>query len=574
MMELARRSPGNNRIVDEILRHAIQAIPGEIEADIVRTAFSSLIYDYKDFAVGIVDLDGRLVCQGNGGIPTFLANVLGLAVRDALTIYGRNDLKAGDMVISNHAGTLGQHLNNVVMFTPIFGPDTGYLIAFMCVVVHWIDIGGKSIGSSASNDTTDIFQEGFQFRCVKLRSDGLPVPEIYRIIECNSRFPDKLLGDVNSQVTGCIKGRKLFEQLLVKFGTATVLQAIDRMWAQSEAIARAAVRSIPDGVYTAESAFDNDGIDLERPIRIAVSVTVRGDEMTIDFSEMSDQVRGPFNSGANGGGVTAARIAFKYLTTPQEPTNEASFAPLIIVLPPGKFVSAAATAPMAKFSMPFPTIIDTIVRALAPAMPGKVTAAHHGNMGTHRFSGLLPANGAIFSQSDTVNGGWGASSLRDGAGPFKSLAHGDTQDIPVEAQEAVIPFLIAAKGLRTDSGGPGEYRGGLGVTKEYRIIVPTTLTLTLDRSICPPWGLNGGIQAVGASAEVHRVDGSIQRLLKVSGLPLQPGDRVFISSGGGGGYGDPHKRTRDRIDADIRAGYISEAAAREIYGATGPGVSP
>ena len=551
----------------EIIRHGLQSIPDQIEVDITRTAYSVLIYEYKDYAVGLVDAQGRLICQAKGGIPIFLANVLGLAVRDGLAIYGVEGMAPGDVIISNHAGTFGQHLNNVIMYTPIFGGEGGrQLIAFMCVLAHWTDVGGRYVGSSASNDTTDIFQEGIQFRTVKLRRAGEPVAEIYRMIEYNTRFPYMTLGDCDAQLSGCLKGRALFEEMLGKYGTKTVLAAIENIWQQSEAAARAAVRAIPDGVYEATSFLDNDGVTLDQPIKIDIVVRVEGEEMTIDFSNIAAEVRGPFNSGAQGGGITAARLAFKYLTTPGEPTNEGSFKPLRVLLPEGKFLSAGPTAALARYSAPLPTVIDTIIRAIADSSPERVAAGHHANMGSHRFQGRHPRTGALFSHLDTAHGGWGASLGRDGAGPYKTLAHGDTLDVPIEVQEALYPMRVDACGFRADSGGHGKFRGGLGLDKSYTVGAPCALTVTFERHGCPPWGLFGGGDGEPGYVEIERVGGERRTVLKVSDTPLDRGDRVFIHTGGGGGYGSPLQRSPARVAADVEAGFVSRDAARDAYG--------
>ena len=554
-------------ITVEIIRHGLQSIPDQIEVDITRTAYSVLIYEYKDYAVGLVDAEGRLICQCKGGIPIFLANVLGLAVRDGLAVYGAEGIEPGDVIISNHAGTFGQHLNNMIMFTPVFGGADGrQLIAFMCVLAHWIDVGGRYVGSSASNDTTDIFQEGIQFRSVKLRRRGEPVAEIYRMIEYNTRFPYMTLGDCDAQLSGCLKGRALFEEMLGKYGVETMQGAIAQIWQQSEAAARAAVRALPDGEYHASSFLDNDGVTLDQTIPIPVIVRIAGDEMTIDFSNIAAQVRGPFNSGAQGGGVTAARLAFKYLTTPGEPTNEGSFKPLHVILPDGKFLSAGPTAALARYSAPLPTVIDTIIRAVGGAAPERVAAGHHANMGSHRFQGRHPKTGALFSHLDTAHGGWGASSGRDGAGPYKTLAHGDTLDVPIEVQEALYPMRVDACGFRTDSGGHGASRGGLGLDKAYTITAPCALTVTFERHGCPPWGLFGGADGDAAYVEIERAGTPRRSVLKESDMPLDHGDRVFIHTGGGGGYGAPRLRAPERVAADVIAGLVSRPVARDVYG--------
>lgn len=551
----------------EIIRQLLQAIPDEVETDLTRTAFSPLIYEYKDYAVGIVDAQGRLVTQSRGGIPIFLANVLGIAVQDGLAIYGASNIHRGDVLISNHAGTLGQHLNNVTMYSPVFDPaDDTRIIAFMCVLAHWTDVGGRYVGSSASNDTTEIFQEGIQFRTVKLRSRGEPVPEMYRMIEYNTRFPEMVLGDIEAQFAGCVKGAGLFGDIACKFGADTTLAAIRIMWRQSEAVARAAVRAIPDGVYRAASFLDNDGVDLDRTIPCPITVRIEGERFIVDMSDIAGEVRGPFNSGREGGGVTAARIAFKYLTSPQELTNEGSFAPLEVVLPDGKFLSAGPNAAMARYSTPLATVIDTIIRALADALPDRVAAGHHASMGSHRVQGKHPETGRLFTHLDTAHGGWGGSLGRDGSGPFKTLAHGDTLDVPVEAQEALYDLRVDYFGFRTDSAGAGEFRGGSGLDKAYTIRHPVKLTLTFERHGCPPWGLLGGHDGEAGYVEIERKGEAPKKYLKATDIPLAPGDRVFVHTGGGGGYGEPFARDPQAVVRDVRRGFVSRQCARDDYG--------
>ncbi|VCU72066.1 Acetophenone carboxylase delta subunit [Pigmentiphaga humi] len=553
----------------EIIRQLLQSIPDEVETDLTRTAFSPLIYEYKDYAVGMVDAQGALIAQSRGGIPIFLANVLGLAVRDGLATYGPDGISAGDVIITNHAGTLGQHLNNIVMFTPVMDPAApDRIIAFMAILAHWTDIGGKYVGSSASNDSTDIFQEGIQFRCIRLRSRGQPVAETYRMIEYNTRFPEAVLGDVEAQMAGCLKGAALLEQLASKFGARTLLDAIGIMWSQSEQQARSMVRAIPDGTYQAAAFLDNDGIDLDKAIECPITVRIDGERFIVDFSDISPQVRGPFNSGRYGGGETCARIAFKYLTTPRELTNEGSFAPLEVILPEGKFLSASATAPMARYSAPLSTVVDTIIQAMAGAIPDKIAAGHHASMGSHRFQGLHPDTGRLFSHLDTSLGGMGALNDRDGTGPFKTLAHGDTLDVPVEVQEMLYGLHLDRIEFRRDSAGAGQFRGGLGIDKEYTIKHPVKLTLTFERHGCPPWGVLEGKAAAPNYVDIRRRgDSEPVRYLKITDLPLGPGDKVYIHTGGGGGYGPPQARDPAAIALDIQRGYVSAEAARRDYGA-------
>ena len=362
----------------EIIRHGLNAIPNHIDTNITRTAFSPLVFEYKDYAVGIVDHAGQLISQCKGGIPIFVANALGTAVRDGLAIYGPDGFEAGDVIMTNHAGTMGQHLNNVVMYTPILvGPNEAELLGFMAIVVHWLDVGGTNVGSCHAADTTEIFQEGIQFRTVKLMSKGERVDDIFRMIEYNTRFPKMVLGDVSAQLAGCLMGRDMVVDLVGKYGVDTVRQAVTLGWDQSERIARAAIRDIPDGEYAASAFLDSDGVTPDRTVAVGIKVRVEGDTMTVDFSGVADQVPGSLNSGFNGGAVAAARVAAKYLLTPDEPPNEGDFRPIKVQIPEGKFLSARENAPVGQSGTTLPTVVDSILWALAPAVPHRVIGAHH-----------------------------------------------------------------------------------------------------------------------------------------------------------------------------------------------------
>ncbi|HEU5464841.1 MAG TPA: hydantoinase B/oxoprolinase family protein, partial [Candidatus Binatia bacterium] len=259
-------------ITVEVIRHGLVSITDQIDANISRTAFSPYIYEYKDFAVGLVSAAGELVAQCTGGMPVFVADSVGMAVRDGLSVYGRERLHRGDFILCNHAAIQGQHLNNTVMYTPIYaGADEDRLIGFFAINVHWIDIGGITPRSS------DIFMEGLQLRSIKLWSEGEPIQEVYRIIENNTRFPVELLGDIAAQHAGCVLGCDLTQALADKYGVDTFLSALRIMLDQSEAAARAKIRAIPDGEYRYDTFFDNDG-ESDDSLPINVKVVVAGDE--------------------------------------------------------------------------------------------------------------------------------------------------------------------------------------------------------------------------------------------------------------------------------------------------------
>ena len=562
-MDPASHLNPKHRAVDpitlEVIRHGLVSITDQIDANISRTAFSPYIYEYKDFAVGLVSAEGELIAQCTGGMPVFVADSVGMAVRDGLATYGAARLHHGDVVVCNHAAIQGQHLNNTVMYTPIYaGPQRADLIGFFAINVHWIDIGGITPRSS------DIFMEGLQLRSIKLWSRGEPIQEVYRIIENNTRFPVELLGDIAAQHAGCVLGRNLTQELADKYGMDTFLAALEIILDQSEAAARAKIRLIPDGVYAYETFFDNDG-ETGEPIPIRVKVIVAGDDMTIDYSDMADQVKGCINSGYYGGGRTTARVAFKYLVAHNEPANEGTFRPLKLILPEGKILSAHPTAPMGNYSQPFPTVIDAIIKALENALPERVTGAHFGTFSGVRFRGKT-ATGAPFDCHDSGHGGWGACATHDGAGPFRTMAHGDTRIIPIELQESIYPYRIVEFSLREDSAGAGKFRGGLGFRKCYEILGSCNLQAMFDRVKWPPWGVQGGKEAKPGQITVVKKSGEREIIYKSKAYPLEPGDMIIVETGGGGGYGAPSERPRELVERDLRRGYVSLDGLERDYG--------
>jgi N-methylhydantoinase B len=545
----------------EVIRHGIVSITDQIDANITRTAFSPYVYEYKDFAVGLVSADGELIAQCTGGMPVFVADSVGMAVCDGLATYGADRLHHGDVVVCNHAAVQGQHLNNTVMYTPIYaGPERSILIGFFAINVHWIDIGGSAPRSS------DIFMEGLQLRSIKLWSKGKPIEEVYRIIENNTRFPVELLGDIAAQHAGCVLGRDLTQALADKYGVETFLSAEKTILDQSEAAARAQIRAISDGVYAYETFFDNDG-ETNEPIPIRVKVIIEGDEMTVDYTDMADQVRGCINSGYYGGGRTTARVAFKYLIATNELANEGTFRPLKLVLPEGKLISAHPTAPMGNYSQAFPTVIDAIIKALENALPERVTGGHFGTFSGVRLRGKHRDTGALFDCHDSGHGGWGACATHDGAGPFRTMAHGDTRIIPVELQESMYPYRIVEFALHEDSAGPGKFRGGLGFRKRYQILGPCNLQAQFDRVKCPPWGVAGGKEGKSGQITVVKKSGEKEVIYKHKAYPLEPGNMIIVETGGGGGYGPPSERARELVERDVARGYVSVEEAEHAYGA-------
>ena len=392
--------------------------------------------------------------------------------------------------------------------------------------------------------------------------------ELVDIIAMNVRMPERAMGDLRAQITAITTGERRFSELVNRYGKDAVQQSISVIMDQTEAVARENTLNIPDGVYEAESFMDDDGLEIGARIPIKVRVEKRGDEMTIDLSDVSAQVRGFYNSGVTTG-IACAQVAYKCLTTPTEyPVNEGSFRSLKVIMPMGTVISAERPFPM-RVWMTFPmTVIDTIFKALAPAIPGRSIAGHHADLVFPYIHGISPADGKLFIVGiGPLGGGWGAKSNEDGVSATVCINDGDTHNSPTEQLESKYPVLVERYALRTDSCGAGQHRGGLGAEMVVQALAPFTLTTRIDRMHCKPWGLDGGHDAMGNSIGI-RTDGAWNDDLpnaKVFGVRIKKGDAYAMRSGGGGGFGRPELREPGQVAHDVRQEYISPAAAQDVY---------
>ena len=545
----------------EVIRNSLKFNLDEVELTLCRTAYSSTVYEVRDMCAGWIDAEGRLIAQGRYGLPIFMAD-LAISIQAGIDVYGRDGFAPGDVVITNYAAVCGQHLNNVVVYSPIF--FKGELVAFTATRAHWSDVGGKAVGSWAT-DSTEIFQEGVQFNTLKVVKAGRFDPEVLRMIEANVRFPDEVLGDMRAQITACRLGERRFIELAEKFGLATIRSSVDRICDQSEERARAVVADIPDGTYTASAFLDNDGINFDETLNIEVAVTVDGSDMTIDLSGTHEQVRGPMNCGISGA-IAAARVAFKCLTSPGLTPDEGAFRPLKLIVPPGTFISAESPAALAQWSTPLPTVIEVILTALAPAIPDRIPAAHMGDLAANFISQQTTPTRQGFVHADPFPGGWGARPDGDGPVPLKSYAHGDTYKTPAELEELKFPFRVVRYELRTDSAGDGRFRGGPGIDREFEFLEDVLVTTSLERSKCPPWGLMGGTSGAPPVATLRLQNGEVERFNKATIKPIPAGSRLTVSTAGGGGYGAPWEREIDSVVSDVRRGYVSRGRAEAVYG--------
>jgi N-methylhydantoinase B len=543
----------------EVIRNALPAIANEMAADVSRTSYNMMIYEVRDFCTALLTPDGALVAQNVGGVSHFVAD-LGALVVDGMAKHG-TDFKPGDVVITNHQAVAGQHLNNIVIYMPYF--YKGELVMFSMVRAHWIDVGGISTGFGAESHCLDPWQEGLQLDQLKIYEGGKLNELLLKIIRDNIRFPDSSLGDMRSQIAACKLAFRRLDELFDKFGRDTLMAAIKRIFAETEQRCRNVVAQIPDGVYEAESFLDNDGIIKDERLRLHARVTVDHGKMTIDLSGCTGERKAGINSRTYAG----ARVAYKALTLPLDSVNEGSFSACEVIIPEGNIMMARYPAPMSGWSTIVPSVVDTIVKALAPAIPDRIPAGHHGLLGgAVVFFGVNPRSGKRFVVQSIEGGGWGGRPHEDGESGSVSICQGDVRNATIESIELKMPVLVEERSLRSDSGGAGEHRGGLGIDMRVRNFVEGRWNLHRPRRIaCPPWGILGGLPGGTGDMLLKRPGENGFTSMDASQHLVPAESEVVIRTGGGGGWGDPLERDPKRVRDDVVEGFVSVERARRDY---------
>jgi N-methylhydantoinase B len=546
----------------EVVRAALNAAAERMRITMIKTAYNHIISESLDFGCAIFDPDVQMISQGIG-LPVFQGH-LGFPVQAAIADRGIAAFREGDVFIHNDPYTgNGNHLNDVAMFAPVYWE--GQITGFVSVKAHWSDIGGP-VPSSMQVGSTDFRQEGLRFRSVRLFDRGELNDEVMRVIAGNIRTESGTLKDVQAMIAVCRVGIAYFQEILGKYGRDTVLDATRVYMEQSERRTRAELARIPSGVYRAVGHFDNDGITLDRPVRVEMAITIDDGGMHVDFTGSAPQVTGPFNCG-DAITVSACRLLIKCLTTPLDPVDEGCFRPLTVTIPPRSVLAAEEPAPTARYYVPINLLIDLGLRALAPAIPERIPAASYGDQMPTIAFGTHPRTGKLFIQGDLNAGGTGGRPTFDGESAMIIFGGSTARNNPVEVVESRIGSMrILRYGLRQDSGGAGRQRGGLGIERVYELLAPAFITFSLERKATPPWGLWGGTDGAVNGVEITAPDGAVRHVRKATQHAIAQGEIVRIMTGGGGGYGPASERDRAAVARDVAEGYVSAEAARRDYG--------
>jgi N-methylhydantoinase B len=548
----------------EVIRAALNAAAERMRITMIKTAYNHIISESLDFGCAIFDPDVQMIAQGIG-LPVFQGH-LGFPIEATIRDRGLDAFREGDIFIHNdpYAGN-GNHLNDVAMTAPVFW--AGALAGFVSVKAHWSDVGGP-VPSSMQVGSREFRQEGLRFQSVRLYGRGELNEEVLRVIRANIRTESGTLKDVQAMVAVCRAGEASFHEILAKYGRDAVLEATRQYMEQSERRTRAALAAIPAGTYRAVGDFDNDGITLDRPVRVAMAITVGDGGMTVDFTGSDPQVAGPFNCG-DAITISACRLLIKCLTTPHDPVDEGCFRPLRVVIPPRSVLAAAEPAPTARYYVPINLLIELGLRALAPAIPDRVPAGAYGDQMPTIAFGTHPDTGRLFIQGDLNAGGTGARPTFDGESAMIIFAGSTARNNPVEVVESRVPTMrVVRYGLRQDSGGAGTFRGGLGIERVYQFLADAFITFSLERKATPPWGLNGGAAGAVNGVEITSPDGGVRHVRKATQHPIAAGETVRLLTGGGGGWGPPAGRDAEAVRRDVLEGYVSAEAARRDYGLT------
>ncbi|MGE0119898.1 MAG: hydantoinase B/oxoprolinase family protein [Dongiaceae bacterium] len=555
----------------EIIRSSLYAIAREMKIAMMRTAGSPIIHSSGDSSAAIFDADMQLVAQGND-IPTMLGSAV-ISTKVSVTSIGKENLRPGDVIISNDAYLGGGNHQPDVQFTrPIF--HQGRIVAFAMTRGHWSDIGGQSPGSYTVS-TWDVFAEGIRIPPVLLYRDDRPVRDVLEVVTANTRIPGELALDIQAQYAGVFVGDRRIGALIDKYGVEDFAAAMARSLDHSEALVRGLIQAIPDGVYKAEELLDPiqaPGWPEERPL-LKVQVTVAGDQMTFDYTGTGPQVRGGLNCPFS---VTCNSTWFvvKTLTDASIPINQGCYRPVKIIAPEGSVLNCRYPASVISGNTETsPRVIDLLLKALAPALPRRVVGQSNCTASSGIFSGRdtdhdrVQRTGHEFvTMHDVHAGGMGARADKDGVNGVRVYV-GNAGSQPVEMIERGSPLFIDEWSLVPDSGGAGEFRGGLAARRTYRVgYDEATFTVCGERGLSAPEGVFGGRPGARFNCTIQRANGENMTVPGKGTMSIvRRGDRVTIQPSGSGGYGDPMRRQREAILADIADGYVSEAAARRDY---------
>jgi len=541
-----------------VLKGRLEQIADEMDATLYRSAFNPIIAEAHDACHGMYDAaTGATLIQGKSGLPVFVG-AMAFAVKAAARVAAeRGGMVDGDVWLFNDPYEGGTHANDFKLVRPVF--RGGNLFCFLASAAHWHDVGG-AVPGNYNPAATECWQEAVQIPPVRILRAGVLDQDVLAILKANTRLPDSLWGDLNGQLAALELGARRLDGLLDEYGDATVLESLDTLRERARRLMRDHIARLPDGVYAFEDMLDNDGV-RDTPLRIALTLTIAGDRLALDFTGTSPACAGPVNI-SRATAIAACYVALKHLF-PDVPANAGVLDAVEIVLPDGLVISADRPRPVGGYTETILRMIDVIFCAMAQAAPERAMAQAYGTINALSIAGYrsdAARKGQRWVMFSFFGGGHGGHSDGDG------LSHGNapisTATIPpLEILEAAYPVRFTQWALRPDSAGDGTHRGGLGAIYEIELLEDSAEAFIFgERGRSAPKGIAGGGQAA-LNVFRYEQDGQWQTppmSSKMLGIQLRRGDRVRLETPGGGGYGEPARRDPKAREHDRKMGYVSE----------------
>lgn len=549
----------------EVVKNSLYAAAEEMKVVLAKTAYSPILKVAGDYSCGVFDRAGEMVAQGPD-LPIHLGSMPD-AVKAVISAW--DDFVPGDVFIHNDPYFGGSHLPDVNVISPSFHGDT--LLGFACVRAHWPDVGSATPGSYGA--VTEIFGEGLRLPPVRLYAAGKLNRDVDAIIFSNVRTPEERRGDLNAQIAANRRGSTRLSELAEKYGVDTLLRIMAEVMDYSDTMLRALLRDLPDGEGSFEDFCDGDGIlepgaDKDETFSVRMKVIKKGDTLTVDFEGSDPQVAGPMNAPLS---VTASGVytSVKMIVDPTSmiPPNSGCWRSVTVLAPKGSVVNAAFPAPVvyANHEMSH-RVADMLFGAMVGFMPDRVMACSQGTSAVLTLGGVDYRNGERYVSYETIKGGFGARPTKDG---INCVASGisNTMNTPIEVLEMSFPVRVEYYEITEDSGGAGQYRGGCGARRSWRVLGNASqASVCCERTQSAPFGLAGGKAGAKARIAIEMPDGETRELNSKGGFPAPADSRILFEVPGSGGYGPVEARDKAKVVQDVKDGYVTAEAAKRDYG--------
>ncbi|MDE0416912.1 MAG: hydantoinase B/oxoprolinase family protein [bacterium] len=544
----------------DVFQHQVHGIAEEMSMALRRAAFSSIIWDMYDYACGLFTPEGDMLSQAET-IPAQLG-IMSTAIRYMFAKIPPQEWKPGDVIVCNDPYQGCTHTPDICLFSPVF--SDGELVALTSTIAHHVDIGGKVPGSEGP-DNLEVFAEGLILPPLKLLEEGRPNQAIFDILAANVRDPHGSAGDLRAQIAGCRTGERRLAELATRYGNARFREMCSACLAYNETYMRRAIANLGDGTWEAEVLMEDD-VTSDEPIRLHARVTVSGDDITVDVSGSEPQRANGLNC-PESSTLSMIHYAAKCVLAPDLPQNQGCDRPVHVVTKRGTVLDPVRPAAVSVRHITQQALADVVLKALAPVAGENAAAGCHTSFPSFVLGGFDErpemanddGTAPYYVIADIIGGGMGGAEGTDGLNAIDSHG-GNCAILSAEIMETLSPVRVRQTALVPGSGGAGQFRGGLGIRREYEVIAGTGILTGYCQQTRPdtaPWGLHGG-ESGGTAAMIHNPDSAGEQSLqsKMVGVILRKGDVLRTQGAGGGGWGDPARRDPALLERDLAEGYV------------------